>query len=700
MRTDTTHHWVSGGLRADRERVAGALELPPPLLDGGSSTVDAHRRLRGPYTLAGTVLRALAHHLPGLPELVRRHEVEILTMAPELLASVPATRETLTSLAVPAERTRFYSAVRTLRIAHGAAELLRDALRGLPAGAPRSLIVENIQDADPTDAELVTVLLRRIDPALLTLVVCAGPAPEPGTDLLAALRRYAVRHDVPPSGVDSALVSGVDSAAAAYVAGDCTSDDPALLAAYAALGPARRAALHDARADELAARGEESLRWGAIPYHREQGSDPAGTGAAALRYALETCVDLGFYAATVELGQRGRAVVDWAAQGEHWWAFTTKMTTSLAALGRAEEAERLYAEARAFTANPAVHRQAAYATAMLYTRHHDEQRRDNQVARGWINTARALARLEPEGPNRSFQSVFMDNGLALVEAHLRDYPAALALVDEGIARLDRELAPDDHRLHRSVLRHNRAQVHLALGNLDAALADLDAVIAADPNHPEYHLDRGNLLRQLGRDKEALTDYDTAARLSPPFVEVHYNRADTLLALDDVAGGLAGLDYVLELDPAFLDALVNRAGVRAALGDAPGAAADVAAGLAIDPANPHLLCVSGQLAADAGRTDEALAAFDATLAADPDQVSAWSGRAALALDRGDTATAIADLTHALDLADDPALRYNRAAALRAAGQWHQAVADLERAQALDPADPDIATALAHCRARTG
>src|SRR5437762_2026876 len=49
------HLWITGGRRADRERAVADLRLPAPLLPA----VDAHRRLRGPYTAAGAVVRPL-----------------------------------------------------------------------------------------------------------------------------------------------------------------------------------------------------------------------------------------------------------------------------------------------------------------------------------------------------------------------------------------------------------------------------------------------------------------------------------------------------------------------------------------------------------------------------------------------------------------------------------------------------------------
>jgi tetratricopeptide (TPR) repeat protein len=696
------HLWVRGGRRADRERYLTSLRLPPPLIRPdatatGPGVMDSHRRLRGPYTAAGTVLRAL---VPGLladaPALVRRHEVEILSIAPELRDMLPATRDTLTSLAVPAERTRFYSRLRTLRMAHGVAELLRD----IPSdGTPRSLVVESVEHADPTDAELLSVLLRRLGPGQLCIVVCAGDD-LPAGPLAGALARHATAHPVQQSTVDvqAASTGDVGRLAAEYVQRDGTSDDPVLRAGYDGCEPAERARLHDARAGELAGRSEESLRLGAIPYHLEHGSDPAGAGTDALRHALDYCIDMGFYAATIELGERGRAVIDWAAEIEHWWAFTTKMTTSLAALGRAAEAEELYLEARAFTDLPRVHRSAAYAIAMLYTRHHDAATKDQRTAKAWINLAIALAGLAPDPAERAFNSAFMRNGLALVEMHMGNLEESLRLVDDGLARMERELAPGEHQLHRSVLRYNRAQVYAGLGRLDEALADHDAVIAADSNYAEYYFDRGNLYRRLGRDDDALADYETAMRLSPPFPEVYYNRADLLLSRGDTEAGLAGLNDVLDIDPDFIDALVNRAGLLAGLGQLDAARRDVDAGLALAPDHPHLLCVLGQLHAAGGRTAAALGAFDAALATAPALAAAWAGRAAAAFDAGDTAAALADLNRALELGEDPALLFNRATALQAVGRWPDALADLDRALELDPTDPDVRTERDRCRSQ--
>jgi tetratricopeptide (TPR) repeat protein len=666
-----THQWIAGGTRPGRDAATAALPLPPAL----APVIDAHRRRRGPYTMAGTLLRAV---VPAADQkLVAAHDVEILAVAPELRGTVPATRETLTSLAAPAERTRYYSRQRTTRIAHGLVEFLREH----SAGA--SIVVENVDHADPTDVELLAALMRRVDPDRLTVVVRGDTLPE-------ELAGHAVRHEAA-----SLPVAPLD--AYGYVRDDCVSTDERALAAYQALSATERAALHDQRAAELERTGELSPRLGAVPYHRERGGDPAGAGVTAVEFALDHCSLLGFYHATLELAERARALVGWD-QPERRSTVNSRMAVAFLMLERIDAAEALYDEARLNCTLPAVHMKNAYMTAMLYTRFYPPRRRDERLSRMWIHQAIAIASTYPDPAERAFQTVFNNNGLALVDVRAGKLADALALVTAGLDRLDDELDAEDHKLHRSVLRYNRGQVLVAMGRHDEAYADFTEVIGDDPNYAEYYFDRGNLLRRMGRDAEAAADYETAMRVSPPFVEVYYNRGDLRAGQGDLDAALADFGYVLELDPSFVDAYVNRAGLLAEAGEYAAAARDVAAGLALDPANAHLLCVRAQVAAADGDGAAARQAYEAALAADPELQTAWAGLAVLAFELDDIPAAISDLTRALELGDDPALRFNRATALTAAGRFAEALADLDRASELDPDDPDVAAEREACRLR--
>ncbi len=696
------HLRITEPLHGDLAAFTAGLDIGVAL----TPAIDANRRLRGPYTAAGSIVRHLVPQAQdSYTDLVEQHELEILTVAPELRGVIHSTRDTLTSIAIPKERTRFYSRNRTARLSHGLTELIRDI--AARAGGPRYLVIDNLQDADPTDQELVAILLRRLDPRLITLVIGAatplGGGLADAASLEAALDRYARQHPVSPWRPAQQEAPGQERGQAqdladAYVASHCTADRPALRAAYDQLDDDQRRRLHDARADELEAVGEASLRLGAIPFHRERGSDPSGRGAAALAEALNYCIDMGFYDATVDLGKRGRVVIDWQRQPDLYWTFTSKMTTSLAALGRPEEAHALYDEARGLFTNPLMHMNAAYATAMLYTRHYEDERRDHEAAVRWINLAIAIATLLEDPRDRAFNTVFNENGKALIEAHQGRPQEALRLVTEGLARLDRELGPGEHLLHRSVLVHNRAQVLTGLRHLDEALADYDTVIARDPHYDEYYFDRAGLLCQLGRHEEALADYDMAIRLSPPFAEFYYNRADLRAETGDLDGALADFGYVLELSSEHVDARINHGALCVEAGDLDAAREDVAVGLELSPDNPHLLCLLGQIELAGDRVDAAIGAFSVAIAANPALPQAWAARAGAVFQAGDPASALADLDRSLNLAEDPAVFFNRGVIHEAREDWDLAVADFSSALALAPDDPDASEHLAVCRAR--
>jgi tetratricopeptide (TPR) repeat protein len=691
MTAAARHHWITGGRRADRARLLASLELPAPLLP----PVDAHRRLRGPYTAAGAIMRALAPEVQTrVPELTQQYDIELLSAAPELAAQIPNSRETLTSMAIPAERTRFYARLRTKRIANGLVEFLT---RSLADGEPRLLVVENAESADPTDLEFLTAAIRRTDPRRLQIAVCSATVELPDQDLLSELGRHATRLNVD----DAAAMAPHGAAdpradlAWAYLLTDCTSDDPALLAAYQALPPARRAALHDRRAAGLEAADQFSLQLGAIPYHREQGSDPHHAGVRALHAAEDYCVCMGFYEATADYGYRALALFDPADDATLWWKILAVLGLALSILSRTHEALDLFDQSRLKSTDPVVHATAAYSTAMLYTRHNEPAERNEFKAKAWLNSAIAIASLVADPVERSFQSAFYRNGLALVEVNLGDPTEALRLVNESIDMLDRELEPDQHVLHRSVLKNNRARVYNGLGRPDDALADYAVVIKEDPNHAEHYLERGNILRRLGRYEEAAVDYQRAMRLSPPFPEIYYNRGDLRLIQSDVAGALADFSYALELDPSLVDAYINRAGIYLDAEDTDAALRDAQAGLEHDPDNAYLHVVVGEVRFAAGDLRGATAAYDKAIASDPRLQSAWGGRAAALFEGGDTAGAITSLTRALEIGEDAALLFNRATAYEAAREWPQALADLNRARNLSPEDPDIAAGIGRC-----
>ena len=568
------------------------------------------------------------------------------------------------------------------------------------------VVFERVDDADQTDQEFLAILLRRCPADRIRVVVVAGDA----TRLLAELTTNLARHAQQvaasaPEGEAQDLdtrdleTRDEDALLHAFLDADGTSTDPAERAAYARTEPSRRARLHDERAAALEARGERSLWFGAIPYHLEHGTDPAGTGVRALLDATRHCGAMGFYRMATELGSRGRALIDPETRMEEFWLLSTRVSSAYVALGETLAGEPTYHELRARFADPELHMSMSYALAMLYTRHHPPELRDNQVARAYINNSIAIASLLPDPAERAFQTVFQQNGLALIEMHQGHLQESLRLVEEGARRLATELPERAHQLHRSVLLHNRAKVCLALGRREEALADFDQIVEVDPNYPDYYFERAEARRQLGDAGGALADCDTAISISPPFWELHYNRGDIRAALGDTDGAIADFGYVVDLEPGQVQARINLVCLLLDAGDPERARQELAAGLELQPDDPQLLCLRGQDLLTAGDAAAAAADFGLALAADPELVPALAGRAEAAFQHGDHAAAAADLRTALRYqADDSDLWFNLGAVLEAGGD-PDAVQAYTEALSVAPqeARAEIQAALDRCRA---
>lgn len=548
------HLWIRGSSRAARIRMLAGMDVPPVL-----AMLDAHRRLRGPYTAAGGLLRQLVPlALQRVPRLVARHHVEIVAAAPELAELIPAS--------VAAGGTRpFRPAGHTLRLADGIAEFVAELHR---ASGNATVMIDNLQHADPTDLELVAVLLRRVDPGLVTVVAgSAWLAPDRVTRLLG---RYCVTVDIPRATAEAAGGNGAmvltraaaaldavdEELGASFVACDGTTDDPLVRLAYQQLPAPRRAQLHDRRADELERTGELSWRLGAVPWHRERGRDPAGAGVAALRFAADHCLRAGFHDAAAELSTRGRAVVDVRVRPREWWAFTSTLTTALAVLGRLPEAEVRSQRSRAAAAGSSAGRHLVLLDAVRCAADLAADDRDGLLA--WIVGATQLA--EPA-------ATAVLELACQAAAELRE-PAppvsarrVVALVDQAIAHLG---AGRNTGL-RAELLGVRARAHGRLRDWEDALADHTAAAGIDPAHAGHHHERAVVLHLLGRHAEAAAGFDRAIALAPPFPRAHLARADTRCAMGDHGGAVADLRYVLELRPSDLDAQASLATLLQSMG---------------------------------------------------------------------------------------------------------------------------------------
>ncbi|MCX4472619.1 tetratricopeptide repeat protein [Micromonospora sp. NBC_01655] len=465
---------------------------------------------------------------------------------------------------------------------------------------------------------------------------------------------------------------------------------------------------HIASADETTRELLDALtrRIGSSPVRLElrDGGDrePAAADPTpdATRRALGDSLARGFYHHAARVARRGRATVTPDGDLRHWWAFTTGLATALAALDEATEALDLYREARAATDDPKITMSAAYATAMLYARHLPAADQDPAQARHWLEQAIHLATGLDDPRQRVLSTVFYEQGLALLDSRAGEPARALRLIDDGLARLTAVLGPGERPQDLARLRHNRAQVHLALGDPAQALADLDTVIAHDPDNCEYYVDRAALHRAAGRSSAAIRDYDTAIRLGPHLPEAYYNRAVLQQERGRPERARADLDRVLAIDPGHLDARIALVNLHVERGAFDAAETGALAGLALAPQEPALLCTLGLIRSERGGLAEADELLTRALAGDPGLVEAWTNRAAVRFERGDVAAAVADLDRAVALSAAPVPRYNRGTALMRLGRWDEAARDFTDALAQPGLDRalrrDLRAELDRCR----
>jgi tetratricopeptide (TPR) repeat protein len=184
-----------------------------------------------------------------------------------------------------------------------------------------------------------------------------------------------------------------------------------------------------------------------------------------------------------------------------------------------------------------------------------------------------------------------------------------------------------------------------------------------------------------RWQDARSALDAAIAVRPGVAELYFHRARALHGLGETAAALADLDRAVGLDCSHARALCLRAtlGVRAD-GES---LADLDRAIALAPELASAYLVRAQLRARLGRSADAAADLDRAVALRPDNASARRARARHLLDRGgdaareDVERALSDLDVLLAAGEEPALRYQRARALRMLGRSREAAEALGR-----------------------
>jgi len=336
------------------------------------------------------------------------------------------------------------------------------------------------------------------------------------------------------------------------------------------------------------------------------------------------------------------------------WNLVGGIFGCLVAIGQPERAlQVVHDEALHKVTDPAERARVCYVLAMAHARFLPERNLD-RAAQYLLDGIRLLDDDSVPDELRHFLTVFLNNGLALVR-HRQGFPAeAIELCRKGFEHLTQNMPADKHRLHRSILLYNIAQVYTATREYEKAIENFTGAMEMDPNYSEYYNERGSAYLKLDRYDEAIRDYHEAMRLSPPYPEVWTNLAQCYRRQGRLEDAERAYARAIDLEPSTNLAHAGRA---------------------------HTLDLLG-------RHDEALAEYGAALELDPAQPLLLANRAVLRYRQGNVADALADLDSAVVMAPDQAMLFrNRARALADLGRADDAARDLERFLELAPAAPD-------------
>jgi tetratricopeptide (TPR) repeat protein len=225
-----------------------------------------------------------------------------------------------------------------------------------------------------------------------------------------------------------------------------------------------------------------------------------------------------------------------------------------------------------------------------------------------------------------FNVVFNWNGLAMIRNFQGRRQEAIELCRKGIETLNLHLGAEEHRLHRSILFYNMAQVYAASGSYAEAIENYTVAIEMDPNYSEYYNERGNVFLGLGRLLEAEADYLRAIELSPPYFEVFTNLGQCYRRMGVMEDAIASYSRALDLNPGQVLALLGRANAHEELGHTRAAIKDYTGALALDSTLWEAIANRARLHYEQGELTAALADINRAIELKPEVAELHENRA--------------------------------------------------------------------------
>lgn len=527
----------------------------------------------------------------------------------------------LTDTATPAERTRFYAVDRAYRLVHGLVGMVLQWKRALHDPSRWVVIVRNFDHAQHLATRFFCELARR-------------SAAEGEIDVIIETRQYG------SSDVALRLPGMQAVPAASWI----TEIEPNPAAPHD-LSEVDIQMLETQLADAADILLEQKYPM-LLTYYRS-----AGDGLAAARIAIKIFIiynSYGYYheakhfMVTV-LPYFERLVGNDEAKRMY---YVSRMNICLVMLNDPAGALRVVEElAELYLTKTYLLADMHYILAMHYLRYAEVK--DIERAEQHILQAVGLVDLVNDDPEfYPQQKTFTDNGLAFLRVRQGRHQEALDLCQSGYEFLTKEHGEDRHRLHRSVLQYNIAQVYVVMGHLDKGVEYYQKAIDMDPYYSEYHNEIGNILQDQGHYQEAIESYMRAIECSAPYPEVYFNKAVCHARQEELEDALTCFQISLELKPG----------------------------------QPECHALRADVLRELGRVDEALEGYDTAIALGYDLTAVRVNRAVLHYNNGSYRLALSDMDHVIAREAQEAAHYENRAAIYQAMNWEDLyLHDLRAAQ---------------------
>lgn len=218
------------------------------------------------------------------------------------------------------------------------------------------------------------------------------------------------------------------------------------------------------------------------------------------------------------------------------------------------------------------------------------------------------------------------------------YSEALACFNQVLAKSEQ----DDDTYYQLIFRGTALD---ETGETTEAFQDYNQAILQHPDWPEAYCLRANLYNNLGEGERAIDDYNRAIALDPEYGLAYYNRGLCYLRNESYDKALADFEIAIELG--FWEAYTNRGAAYQKLGDHRRALEDYRKAIELNPRDAIAYANLGTIyEKDLDRPAEALEYYNTAILINPHYILAYFFRAGLMAAGGRLEEAIADYERAL------------------------------------------------------